>query len=216
MGKAFGVNDMSEDFDDFLIDAQLGIDTTGRNAKFSDAFRYPYEPTSYSVLNRIVEENYIRKEDVLVDYGCGKGRVPIYMNYKVGCRGIGIELISDFVELAEQNGIRYMKGKMKTQELGNLAFVCEAAEKWEVPSDTSCFFFFNPFSIEILRGVMARLLDSFYENPRAMRLFFYYPQDEYIAYLSTVEELCFADEIDCTDLFPEKDARNRVMIFEFV
>ncbi len=35
-------------------------------------------------------------------------------------------------------------------------------------------------------------------------LFFYYPSDEYISYLMTVDELVFSDEIDCRDLFPGK------------
>ena len=47
-----------------------------------------------------------------------------------------------------------------------------------------------------------------------MRLFFYYPQDEYVAFLMGVDELDFVDEIDCVDLFAENDDRNRVLIFE--
>ena len=88
------------------------------------------------------------------------------------------------------------------------------AEVYEVPKDATCFFFFNPFSIEIMRCVMNRLLDSYYEHPRRMKLFFYYPQDEYVAFLMGVNELDFVDEIDCGDLFSEKDDRNRVVIFE--
>ena len=30
----------------------------------------------------------------------------------------------------------------------------------------------------------------------------------------TAEGLSFVDEIDCTDLFPEEDDRNRIMIFD--
>ena len=44
-------------------------------------------------------------------------------------------------------------------------------------------------------------------------LFFYYPSDEYISYLMTVEELDFLDEIDCRDLFPGRDMRERIMVF---
>ena len=47
-----------------------------------------------------------------------------------------------------------------------------------------------------------------------MKLFFYYPQDEYVVFLMGVDELDFADEIDCADLFAENDDRNRVLIFE--
>ena len=48
---------------------------------------------------------------------------------------------------------------------------------------------------------MARIIESYYENPREVLFFFYYPSEEYISYLMTVDELEFYDEIDCGDLF---------------
>ena len=60
---------------------------------------------------------------------------------------------------------------------------------------------------------MARILESYYETPRELFLFFYYPSEEYIAHLMTVEELEFYDEIECDDLFPGKDIRERILIF---
>ena len=62
--------------------------------------------------------------------------------------------------------------------------------------------------------MIRRLLDSYYENPRRVRFFFYYPSDEYLSYLMTVDEMMFFDEIDCRDLFPGNDSRERVVIFE--
>ena len=59
--------------------------------------------------------------------------------------------------------------------------------------------FFYPFSLELLKTV---------------KLFFYYPSDEYIAYLMTVEELLFSDEIDCRDLFDGNNVREKIVIFE--
>ena len=61
---------------------------------------------------------------------------------------------------------------------------------------------------------MARILDSYYEDLREVLLFFYYPSDEYISYLMTVDELEFYDEIECDDLFEGKDPRERIMIFQ--
>ena len=46
-----------------------------------------------------------------------------------------------------------------------------------------------------------------------MLLFFYYPSDEYISFLMTVDELEFYDEIICFDLFEGNDARERILIF---
>ena len=63
---------------------------------------------------------------------------------------------------------------------------------------------------------MARILESYYEEPREILLFFYYPLEEYISYLMTVDELSFYDEISCEDLFEENNSRERIMIFEMV
>ena len=87
------------------------------------------------------------------------------------------------------------------------------AEEYEVSSEVNSCYFFNPFSVELLRKVMARILESYYENPREMLLFFYYPSEEYISYLMTVDELEFYDEIECGDLFDGCDIRERIMIF---
>ena len=92
--------------------------------------------------------------------------------------------------------------------------LCWRAPKiFPVPVEVDRVYFFNPFWLEILRKAMARLLESYYENPREIQLFFYYPSDAYISYLMTVPELEFLDEIDCMDLFPGGDSRERVVIF---
>ena len=91
-----------------------------------------------------------------------------------------------------------------------------AAEEYEVPTDINRCYFFNPFSVELLRKVMARLIDSYYENPRELLLFFYYPSEEYISYLMTVNELEFYDEIDCSDLFEGNNPRERILIFSMM
>lgn len=198
-----------EPFGEYLIDSQLGIKTTGRNDAHSDTHRYPYEPTSYSVLDRLMESEYIAADDVILDYGCGMGRVPIYLNYKLGSKGYGVELIKDFYRQACENA-----AVMNIQECVQLS--CGKAEKYEVPSDVTACFFFNPFDLGILRGVMKKIFSSYDLTPRNIKLFFYYPQDEYVAYLSMLPELDFVDEIDCTDLFKEDDSRNRIMVFELV
>ena len=81
-----------------------------------------------------------------------------------------------------------------------------------MPTDVNRCYFFNPFSAEILHKVMARILESYYTRPREMFLFFYYPADEYVSFLMTVEALDFFDEIECDDLFAP-DPRERILIF---
>ena len=97
---------------------------------------------------------------------------------------------------------------------GRTQFVLANAENYEVPTDASFCYFFNPFSVEILKRVVARILDSYYANPRPLQLLFYYPSDEYVSWLMTQDEILFSDEIDCRDLFDGEDRREKVLIFE--
>ena len=72
-------------------DRLLHVHTTGRDDSRSDQYRYPYEPTPYSVLERLVNTGMIRKENILLDYGCGKGRVDFFLTYQTRCHSIGVE-----------------------------------------------------------------------------------------------------------------------------
>ena len=63
-------------------DKLLQIKTTGRDDSNSDQYRYPYEPTPYCVLERLANSGLIRKKDVILDYGCGKGRVDFFLSYQ--------------------------------------------------------------------------------------------------------------------------------------
>ena len=189
-----------------MWDKLLQIKTTGRDDSNSDLYRYPYEPTPYCVLERLAESGYIRKRDVLLDYGCGKGRVDFFLSYQAKAATIGIE----YDERIYQSAIENQKAAVSN---GKIEFIMAKAEEYQVPIQVNRFYFFNPFSVELLNKVMARIIDSYYQNPREMFLFFYYPSNEYISYLMTVDELEFLDEIDCSDLFQGKDSREQIIIF---
>ena len=184
-------------------DNLLQIHTAGRDDLKADQYHHPYEPTPYCVLERLAESGLIGPEDTVLDYGCGKGRVDFFLSHQVKARTIGIEYDERIYADALEN---QSTAKAKAE------FVLANAEHYEVPGDVTCCYFFNPFSVEILHKVMARIVESWYDCPREIMLFFYYPADEYISCLMTVEELEFYDEIECDDLFAG-DARERIMIF---
>lgn len=185
----------------------LKIKTTGRDDSKADQYRYPYEPTPYPVLERLANSGYLRKTDVLLDYGCGKGRVDFFLSYQTRCKSTGIE----YDERIYQNAMENQKNAVSA---GRTTFLMENAESYCVPEDVTRCYFFNPFSVEILQKTFARILDSYYANPREILLFFYYPSDEYVGYLMTQPELMFCDEIDCMDLFSGKNNREKILIFE--
>lgn len=188
-------------------DKLLRIKTSGRDDSNSDTYHYPYEPTPYSVLERLAVQEYIGKKNMLVDYGCGKGRVDFFLSYQTKCRSVGIEYDERIFSRAVENKKDAVSG-------GRTEFLLENAETYEIDPVADRFYFFNPFSVEILQKVMGRIRESYYENPREMLLFFYYPSDEYVSYLMTVEELTFVDEIDCRDLFEGNNLREQILLFE--
>ena len=187
-------------------DRLLHVHTTGRDDSRSDQYRYPYEPTPYSVLERLVNTGMIRRENTLLDYGCGKGRVDFFLTYQTRCHSIGVEYDDRIYEKAMENKQSAVSGE-------RISFVLVNAEEYKVPEAVDRVYFFNPFSLEILRKTVARIIDSYYEHPREIQLFFYYPSDEYISYLMTVDEFLFLDEISCQDLFEGNDPRERMVVF---
>ena len=187
-------------------DKLLQIHTCGRDDTNADQYHHPYEPTPYSVLERLAASGFFREGDVVLDYGCGKGRVGFFLGYRTRARTIGIEYDEHIYEGAAEN-------RSATISRVKPDFLLTRAEEYVLPPEVNRCYFFNPFSVEILHKVMARIIESWYEVPRDIYLFFYYPADEYISFLMTVDELEFYDEIECDDLFPGSDERERVLIF---
>ena len=188
-------------------DKLLQINTIGRDEANADEYHHPYEPTPYSVLERLADSGFFGKEDVVLDYGCGKGRVGFFLSYRTKAKTVGIEYDERIYQNALQNS-HSATSRAKPD------FVLTRAEEYDVPKEVNRCYFFNPFSVELLRKVLARIIGSWYDNPREIFLFFYYPADEFIAYLMTVDELEFYDEIECDDLFEGNDSRERIMIFQ--
>lgn len=188
-------------------DRLLKVRTSGRDDSDSDQFHFPYEPTPYSVLERLANSGLVGKKNVLLDYGCGKGRVDFYMSYQTRCKSIGIEYNERIFSGASENQKNAVSGRRTD-------FVMTSAESYMVPETVDRCYFFNPFSVEILQKVLSRISESYYANPRELLLFFYYPSDEYISYLMSQEQLMFSDEIDCQDLFDGSNKRERILIFE--
>ena len=193
-------------------DKLLKIRTSGRDDSNSNQYNYPYEPTPYAVLERLANSGLIGKKDVVLDYGCGKGRVDFFLNYQTRAKTIGIEYDERIYQSLLENQKTAITEKSAYADK-KAVFLLERAEGYEVPEEVTCCYFFNPFSVELLQKVIARVIESYYENPRKIRLFFYYPSEEYISYLMTVNELQFEDEIDCSDIGDGEKQRERIVVF---
>ena len=118
------------------MDKLLRIKTSGRDDSRADQYRYPYEPTPYSVLEQMANSGYIGKKNTLVDYGCGKGRVEFFLSYQTRCKTVGIEYDERIYASAVEN--------QKTAVSGNRTeFILGKAEDYVIPGNVDRFYFFN-------------------------------------------------------------------------
>lgn len=184
---------------------KLHIHTTGREENDATDQIFPYEPTPYAVLERLVSEEWISSQDHVLDYGCGKGRVCIFLAMTTGCRATGVDVSEKLLKAARKNW-EATPGKDRVE------FLQCPAERYAL-RDENRIFFFNPFSEKILHSVLGQIRKSQKTSPRDIKLFFYYPSDEFVSCLMTAPDLMFIDEIDCSDLFDGDNSREKILIF---
>ena len=108
-----------------IWDRLLKIKTSGRDASRADQHHFPYEPTPYTVLERLANSGLIRKDDVLVDYGVERaGR--FFISYQTRAKTIGIEYDERIYGTALEN--------QKTAMSANrVSFVLGKAEDYKLP-----------------------------------------------------------------------------------
>ena len=184
----------------------LQIKTTGRDDSRSDAEHHPYEPTDYCVLERLANSGYITKQNTLIDYGSGKGRVSIFMANQTRCHSIGIEYDERLYERAIVNG-------ESPAAKNRVSFVLGDAATYILPDNADRCFFFNPFALHTIKRVLGNIFDSLYHHPREILLFFYYVNEEVENFLNNHVRLEAEEIIQCGDLFQETDEKERILVY---
>lgn len=189
----------------------LNINTAGFQYGFPKLVEYHrYEPTPYEGLDQLFENFKLPCNGQFVDIGCGKGRVPIYIHHHFHIPTVGIEMDPKFFREAENNRQQYM-GKAKKRQIP-IDFQHLIAEKYEVAPQDNVFFFFNPFSVHILRQVMSNILYSAEQHPRQLHFILYYPSSDYMAYFEDELEMNLVCEVK---LLHEKNVNERIVVFEW-
>lgn len=73
----------------------------------ADEFRIglnaPFITTADAIVDKMVEQAELSKDDVVFDLGCGDGRLVITAALKHGCRGVGIDIDPERVAEAKAN-----------------------------------------------------------------------------------------------------------------
>jgi outer membrane protein assembly factor BamB len=85
------------DFDTLLC---YDVRDTGRPKRAPDAI---FVPSPQDVVEKMLELANINKEDVVVDLGCGDGRILVTAAKKYGCKAVGYDIDEECVQLSREN-----------------------------------------------------------------------------------------------------------------
>ncbi|CAH0210293.1 hypothetical protein SRABI96_02148 [Peribacillus sp. Bi96] len=171
-------------------DDMLNIKTEGEQKKFNDSLHYHrYEPTPYNALEYLFEKYPLKRNDRIVDFGCGKGRLNFFIHHLYQSSAVGVEMNENFYKEAIENLKSY--GKKRKTDNGKIEFHCCLAEEYDIDVKDNRFYFFNPFSVQIFMKVINNILVSTEKEPRQIELILYYGSQDYIFFLEnqTVFEL---------------------------
>jgi SAM-dependent methyltransferase len=135
--------------------------------------RIGYNPVKWRVLRSIFGSILIGRNDVLLDYGCGKGRVIIWAASRFPlARIIGVELDPQLHALAETN-FRNWQGRRRCEDI---AFIQGDATEFDVPDDVTIIFLYNPFLGDVFNKVIVKIVQSLMRQPRPLRVFYIHPR----------------------------------------
>lgn len=157
----------------FWFDMRYGVDTH-RNISLSNLdiaspaakFGRRSQSTLVRHLRKVLAELKPSADDVLVDFGCGKGRVLLVAAMQGLKRVVGVEFSRELCSIAEEN-IARLKEKAA---LCPVDVVCIDAGDYQIRPDETIFFFFNPFDSAVMKEVISNIEDSFEEHPRKISI----------------------------------------------
>jgi SAM-dependent methyltransferase len=167
----------------YRYERPLDIRTTGyvyrkKGQPEANAFRDDvlYEPTNYELLERIADLVHPRPGDVVMDFGCGKGRAVAFFATQGVRRSIGVEFRAELVEIARANA-RRLAARFATQPGGRIAEIeIIQGDFLTVELDeVTLFFMYNPAGEKTLKVLAARIGESLERRPRPIRLAYVYP-----------------------------------------
>lgn len=163
----------------WTIERWLGIDTSlylhpreleGHGA--GDA--HVHEASPWLTLRRALSPGSVADTDVFLDLGSGMGRA-VYLaaaRYKFK-RVIGVEISPRLHAIAQQN-IDANRHRLRAP----VELVCSDAGSYDIPTDVTVVYLYNPFSGDTFAEVARRLIASFDSNPRRIRVLYRTPEQE--------------------------------------
>jgi precorrin-6B methylase 2 len=144
-----------------------------------------YATLPYDAIFHILHRLHITSSDVLVEIGCGKGRVLLAAMQFPLREVVGVELSSELASEGRRNVAKQARATPRVEVL------TLPAQEFDFRRGT-LFYFFNPFGADTLRSVLSAMERGLREAPRPIRIVYVRPLHEDVlkqfAWLEKVDE----------------------------
>lgn len=153
-----------------------------------------YQPSRVLPLKKLFKyiKPIVSNHGVLVDFGCGKGRV-LMLAALSGFNSVkGIEFAHELVEIAKNNVAIFSKKSNCSSSF--LITECDATD-YKIGHDENVFFMFNPFNDEVMGKIIKNIELSLIDKNRSVLIVYNNPTQEHLfskhAVFKKTDELFF-------------------------
>ena len=168
-------------FGDLDFDWDYRVDTTWSNLPLRTRIREvfvgrAYQPSDPLTFHQVMAQLPIDfRQFTFVDLGSGKGRALLMASDYPFRRIIGVELLPELHDIAQQNVRLYSSDR---QQCRDIELHCADARRFQLPPEPLVIFLFNPFPDDILGDVMTMIERSRRETSRPVFVAYQNPVSE--------------------------------------
>ncbi len=152
--------------------------TLGWRERLLGTFHSPYQPTDPALFREMMSALPIQFDKfTFIDIGSGKGRTLLMASEYPFQKIIGVELLPELHQVAQENLRLYQS---ESQKCFALESVCGNATTFPFPAEPLVLYLFNPLPESGLRQMLANLDRSLAANPRPAYVLYYNPLLEHV------------------------------------
>lgn len=163
-------------YGDMEYDWEHRVNTTGGSVGWRErllgVFHSPYQPTDAAQFREMISSLPIDfSQFTFVDLGSGKGRTLLMASEYPFRRIIGVEILPDLHQVAQENIAAYRKSTAGIR----IEAVCMDAADYKFPEGPLVVYMFNPLPEACLRGTLQHLENPLSQVPRAAWIVYHNP-----------------------------------------
>ena len=152
--------------------------TLGWRERLLGTFHSPYQPTDPALFREMMSALPIQFDKfTFIDLGSGKGRTLLMASEYPFQKIIGVELLPELHQVAQENLRLYQS---ESQKCFALESVCGNATTFPFPAEPLVLYLFNPLPESGLRQMLANLDRSLAANPRPAYVLYHNPLLEHV------------------------------------